>query len=196
MSILPKIYSEVMAKLERKLPAHLHYHGPDHTKLVLNNVEMIAKEENVHGKDLELLKIAALYHDTGFILRREDHEKISCEIARRELESLNFDSKDVDIVCNMILATKIPQEPKTKLEMILSDADLEYLGTSEFEEIGDRLYQEILHDQPKLTKNEWNKIQEKFMENHHYHTQFCKKNREPGKLKNLENVRKKIDRNI
>jgi len=76
------------------------------------------------------------------------------------------------------MATEIPQMPKTKLEEILADADLEYLGSSYFEIKADKLFNELQHLNPSLTGEEWNKAQISFLQKHHYFTGFCKENRE------------------
>lgn len=55
----------------------------------------------------------------------------------------------------MIMATKIPQSPKNKLEEIIADADLEYLGTDEAAKKADDFFKELHHLHPSLTKEEW-----------------------------------------
>ena len=88
----------------------------------------------------------------------------------------------------MIRATIIPQKPKTKLECILADADLEYLGTDNFEHIGNKLYLELKHYNPNLSLEEWNEIQINFLQSHFYHTSYCIHNRTEGKIKNLNQL--------
>jgi len=175
-----------MSRLENELPNWLFYHAPCHTKYVLDKAIFIANKEGILEQDLFLLKVAALYHDTGFTVKRENHEEISCEIATKELAEFGLDDKQIKTICGMIRATRIPQQPKTKLERILADADLEYLGTDNFKEFGDKLYKEILHYDPELDEKKWNEIQHQFIEKHQYHTNYCKIHREPKKLKNLQ----------
>lgn len=185
-----KIREQVIAKLEKELPPFLKYHAPEHTKHVLEKTIHIAGKEIVNEHDLLLLKIAALYHDTGFIVQRENHEEISCQIATKELKAMEFEPQDIEKICGMILATKIPQRPKNRLEEILADADLEYLGTDKFDYFSSNLYEEVKHFQPDLNIDEWNEIQVNFISSHHYHTSYCRQFREPGKLLNLEKLRK------
>jgi uncharacterized protein len=192
MNNFQQIYTKVISKLENRLPSYLTYHNPAHTRYVLERVEEIGKQEKMPEDELYLIKVAALYHDSGFTISRKDHEEISCEIACQELPEYGFEQKDIDKICGMIRATKIPQQPKTKAEMILADADLEYLGTDNFKEISQRLYREMKHFQPDLTVDQWNEIQVNFLTSHHYHTNYCKKNREPRKLLNLEKIRKNL----
>jgi len=183
----------VKLKLESELPNWLFYHSPYHTENVLKKAIFIAGKEGVLEQDLFLLKVAALYHDTGFTVQKEEHEEISCRIATKELEEFGLTNNEIEVICGMIRATRIPQQPKTKLEMILADADLEYLGTNDFKVHGDKLYKELLHYQPDLNEQKWNEIQYQFLNNHNYHTNYCKLHREPQKLKNIMSLQEKID---
>lgn len=175
-----------MSKLESDLAPWLKYHCPDHTKYVLAKAILIADKEGISDEDLYLLKIAALYHDIGFTISPKDHEAISCKIAKKELKEFGLNPEEISRICGMILATKIPQQPSNKLERIIADADLEYLGTDEFLEVANRLYEELLHEKPDLSVEQWNEIQYNFISNHKYHTDFCKQHREQKKLENLE----------
>ncbi|NNE28713.1 MAG: HD domain-containing protein [Saprospiraceae bacterium] len=178
-----------MAILREKLPEHLKYHCPEHTEYVLQRAEYIAGKEGLTKKDTYLVKVAALYHDIGFIKGPKEHEKRSCKLARPALRKFNFSDSEIKKICGMIMATRIPQKPKTHLEEVLADADLEYLATNQFFPIGEDLYKELKHFNPKLTRRKWNRIQRDFMENHHYHTSYCKRYKTFRKIRNLEHLR-------
>ena len=81
----------------------------------------------------------------------------------------------------MIMATKMPQSPNNKLEEIIADADLEYLGSVDVAEKATRLFRELQWLNPSLTAAQWKKTQISFLQNHRYFTRFCKDNREPLK---------------
>ncbi|MAB49153.1 MAG: HD family phosphohydrolase [Flavobacteriaceae bacterium] len=187
------IQNQVLKTLEDKLPNYLKYHSVEHTKYVLEKAIYIASKEQVSGHDLFLLKIAALYHDIGFTKSNIEHEAIGCDIVRNELPKYGISGEDVDIICGMIMATKIPQHPQTHLEKILADADLEYLGTKHFKTVSELLYKELKHYNPNLTRSEWNSIQINFMQNHQYHTKFCRRYKAFRKQKHLEELKKQID---
>ncbi|HMP30475.1 MAG TPA: hypothetical protein PKD85_12800 [Saprospiraceae bacterium] len=91
------------------------------------------------------------------------------------------------------MATQIPARPETQLESIIADADLEYLGTNEFETIGNKLKSEIFHFQSNMTDKQWDEIQVKFLKNHRYFTPWCKKYREPQKQRNLSSVIERLN---
>ncbi len=187
------IQNQVLKTLKDELPNYSKYHSVEHTKYVLEKAIYIASKEQVSGHDLFLLKIAALYHDIGFIKSNIEHEAIGCDIVRNELPRYGISGEDVDIICGMIMATKIPQHPKTHLEKILADADLEYLGTKHFKTVSELLYKELKHYNPNLTRSEWNSIQINFIQNHQYHTKFCRRYKSFRKEKHLEELKKQID---
>lgn len=185
-----ELYDKIIGKLDKTLPEYLTYHCADHTKYVVKIAEYIARKENLSKKEISLIKVAALYHDIGFTISSEEHEKKGCNIARRDLKKLNFSKKDIDKICGMIMATKIPQQPKNKLERVLADADLEYLATKSFKKIGDRLYFELKHHNKSFTRKKWNEIQIKFMSSHKYHTKYCRQYKEFRKIKNMQTLLK------
>lgn len=186
------IYYKVITALEQGLPDWLVYHNVNHTKYVLRQASAIATMENVKGRERLLVKIAALYHDTGFLVQREDHERLGCRFAIRDLQKTCISDAEIEKICGMIRATHIPQNPKTLLEQIVADADLEYLGTAHFEKYSQNLNRELLHFNPRLTPEEWDEHQVDFLSKHSYHTNFCRAVKEPVKQKNLRSVKDRL----
>ena len=102
---------------------------------------------------------------------------------------LGLDNKDLDVIKRMIMATKIPQNPKNNLECIIADADLEYLGTNDFKRIGDLLFKELKYLDSSLTPQKWLSVQIDFLENHRYYTAYCLKEKTPIKQNNLNELK-------
>ncbi len=188
MSLYREIHDDVFHTLSTRLPAYLTYHSPDHTAYVVDRAEFIAHQEGVGRHDLLLIKIAALFHDIGFIESHNVHEERSCDICREKLLAYRFPMQDIMSICGMILATRIPQQPHTLNEMIVADADLEYLGTDLFYPISQGLYQEFRFFDPGLDLLRFNEIQIRFITHHHYHTDYCRKYKEPKKQENLRRI--------
>jgi hypothetical protein len=109
-------------------------------------------------------------------------------MTRDILPDFGFNPDQLNTICGMILATRLPQSPNGKLEKILCDADLDYLGRSDFYEIGGRLFAEMKRLGVVDTEREWNLIQKTFLESHRYHTTFSQTHREPEKLKRLQEI--------
>lgn len=183
-----KLYNTIMTKLKKELPSHLHYHSWGHIEYVITMSQHIAEEENMSEEDIYLIKTAALFHDFGFVIESYDHEEQSVRYAHKLLPEHGYTDDEIEIISGMIRATRIPQQPKNKLEEILADADLEYLGTDSFSHIGNLLFEEVKHDRPNMSHEEWNDIQIWFLKSHHYHTDYCKLNREPTKAQNLQRL--------
>jgi predicted metal-dependent HD superfamily phosphohydrolase len=186
------IKKHVLEKLEG-LPPYLTYHNVSHTLDVLKHAEILAYDEGITSvRDLILLKTGALYHDTGFLTTYNGHEERSCELAQQELPNFGFDPKEIEIICGLIRATKIPQNPQNVLENIICDADLDYLGRPDFYIIGNGLFKEFLHQGIVGNEMEWNQLQIGFLEKHSYFTKSCRSKREASKQKHLEEIRRKV----
>ncbi|MEL6356876.1 MAG: HD domain-containing protein, partial [Bacteroidota bacterium] len=70
----------VLKRLRKELPRNLYYHSIEHTRDVLARVEELAKNENLNEHDFQLLRVAACYHDAGFLINNRDHERLGCKI--------------------------------------------------------------------------------------------------------------------
>lgn len=185
------IYDHIIAKLQQGLSPRLTYHCIDHTLDVLKQSMRIATEENITDQeDIFLLQVAALYHDCGFIYIYSGHEAKGCELAREELPGFGLTENQVEKICGMIMATKIPQSPKNKLEEIICDADLDYLGRDDFEPISNNLYREFLDYGFVKDHDDWMQKQISFFELHHYFTSSSQKLRHPEKMKQLAALKK------
>jgi uncharacterized protein len=182
----------ILNKLKTELSANLFYHSIHHTLDVYNCATSIAKEERITDSDLKLLLVGAIYHDAGYLIQNKDHEEISCDIARKYLPQFHYTKEDIDIICSIIMATKIPQSPKSHLEEIICDADLNYLGRDDFFSIEENLYKEMLAFGYIENKEEWNKVQMEFMQKHHYFTPTAIRHNYIQKEINLAIVKSKI----
>lgn len=183
--LFTSIKKPILLRLETELDPRLGYHNLAHTIDVVEQAEAIAKQEKVNDQhDLLLLKTAAVFHDSGFLLVYKNHEEKSCEIASEAVKDI-FSEEDVKRICGMIMATKIPQTPHNLLEQIICDADLDYLGRNDFEPISQSLYREFLTFKIIPENIIWDHIQIKFFESHHYFTRTSIKKRNEQKLKRL-----------
>lgn len=180
----------ILSKLRDELSDKLYYHGLHHTLDVLRMATEICESEGIGGHELMRVKTAALFHDAGFVKdKHAGHEHEGCLIAQEVLPRFGYAGPDIEAICGMIMATKIPQSPRNLLEEIICDADLDYLGRSDFYTIGESLFEElkayhIIHDE-----QDWNRLQVSFLTAHTFHTQTNKMLREPVKQQYLEGLR-------
>lgn len=182
----------ILDKLKNELPAALHYHTIEHTLDVYECALALAKKEGLRPSDIKLLLIAAIYHDAGYLEQNSDHEQASCTIAQKYLPQFHYNQQDIDAICSVIMATKIPQQPHSLLEEIICDADLDYLGRDDFFSTGDKLYEEMLVLGNVKNREQWNSMQLAFLQQHHYFTSTALRLRQSQKEKNLKVVQSKI----
>ncbi len=178
----------ILKKLKDELSPSFHYHSYHHTVDMHESAERIADYEKIDAYEKELLLVAALFHDAGFIINQENHEQHSCKIAREMLPDFDYELTEIDHICVLIMATCMPVNPKNKLEEIICDADLDYLGRSDFKEIGDLLYRELFERGAVNGVDEWNQMQIQFLSNHRYFTSYGQNKREANKQGNLKRL--------
>ena len=182
----------ILKQLEEKLSDKLHYHGKHHTLDVLGATIELCKAEKIPPYETLLLKTASLYHDAGFLIDRENHEQHGCELARKYLPSFRYIPEEIEKICSMILATKIPQSPCNRLEEILCDADLDYLGREDFYSIADSLFQELQQFGVVNDRQTWDEIQINFLKKHSFFTPTNIKRRLLKKQLYLEELQRKL----
>jgi uncharacterized protein len=167
----------------------LTYHCIAHTTDVIEQATRIAMDEGVNHKELYLLKIAALYHDSGFLEIYFGHEEKGSELFLRDADRFKFSESEKKMVVDLIMATKMPQEPKNLLQKIICDADLDYLGRRDFFNISESLKTEFLNYKIITNENEWHQLQLSFLENHKYHTNSSRLLRQPVKKANIATLK-------
>ncbi|UOE51837.1 HD domain-containing protein [Mucilaginibacter sp. SMC90] len=182
----------ILDKIKIELPEHFHYHNADHALDVYTAAKQIAEGEGVKGYDLELLLTAAYYHDSGFLFGQVNHEVGSCKNARQYLPHFGYTSDEIEQVCDIIMATQMPQNPHNHLGQIICDADLDYLGRNDFFILSKRLFSELVITDHLESELEWDRQQVKFLQSHHYFTQTALGLRAEGKNEHLKVITTKI----
>ncbi|MBN1302225.1 MAG: HD domain-containing protein [Melioribacteraceae bacterium] len=171
-------------------PDHV-YHNLTHTCEVVEAAAKIASGVGLKDDELEMLLIAAWFHDIGYTQSSEEHEELSAEAAEKFLQEQNYDPGRMKIILSAIKATKLPQIPSDIVGEILCDADLSHLSGNDFFEKGELLRNEFeKRYHRKYSDEEWLKNSYDFMMGHEYFTRYALKIFVPGKEKNLLELRK------
>ncbi len=189
-------YLYVMEYLPANLPDYIHYHNVEHTVEVVRNIETIARGENVNDEEMVILKTAALFHDTGFTQTYNNHEFVSTQIAREVLPKYGYSDEQIDLVSSLIMATVYPPQPKNKLEMIISDADILYIGEDDFDNVAQKLEIEFKHEAIINDHNDWLRTEYNFLKNAKFYTETAKKLMDEGLRKNLEEAERQYLKSI
>jgi HD superfamily phosphodiesterase len=74
-----------------------------------------------------MIAIAALFHDTGFVIEYENNETFGAKIARNYLRTILYPEEKIKIIQQIILATIPTVTPQNLLEEIIKDADMDNL---------------------------------------------------------------------
>lgn len=183
-------------RLEHDLPAELVYHSLAHTR---DEVEPVAihlahMEGIVNDESLLLLHTAAYYHDIGYVEDVHNHEAAGVRIARTVLPYFGYCAAQIDVIDGLIMATRQPQSPRTPLERILADADLDSLGRLDFIQRSLDLYAEVTTLGDTLSLAEWYQRQLEFLSTHCYFTSSACAMRNRGKQNNIELLRHMLAR--
>lgn len=182
-------------RLERELPPHLTYHTAAHTRDdVVPAAERLAARCGLPARSRNLLLTAAWFHDLGFVECRQGHEEVSIRIAREALPRFGFGTEEIETVTGIILATRMPQSPRSLEGRILADADLDALGREDFFDANDRLRTELSAFGIAVSDEDWYREQLVFLGAHRYFTDEARAERDPGKARNIAAVRALLDR--
>ena len=182
----------ILDKLEKELPGYLYYHNVKHTVDVVTEVELIGWGEGCTDEEILLLKTAGLFHDAGHTIVYDNHEYYSTQLAKEMLPKYNYTSEQIERICSVIMATKLPPRPTNLLENIICDSDLDYLGRSDFIPVSNTLYEELKAQNKMGSLNDWNKIQVKFISGHQYFTSTARSLREVNKQLQIERIQSLI----
>lgn len=186
------IQEVILDKLENELPESLYYHNVKHTVDVVTEVELIGWAEGLDDEGILLLKTAALFHDAGHTVSYDDHEYQGTLLVRKYLPKYGYSGEQIDKICDIIMATKLPPDPSDIYEKIICDSDLDYLGRSDMIPVSNTLYRELKERNRIGTLNDWNKLQLRFISGHSYYTKTARSLREVNKQKQIERIRKLI----
>jgi predicted metal-dependent HD superfamily phosphohydrolase len=157
-------------KLQRELPSYLLYHNVDHTRNVINACSYLAEKEGLAPREKELLLLAALFHDAGYLTRYESNEHAGAQTAELELSTAGYSTSEIETISELILSTHPEVEPRGLLQEIIHDADLNYLGRPDYLSRSESLRSELSFVGHVYDDNEWLKLQHEFISQFNYCT--------------------------
>ena len=192
-SHLNNVRNYVLSLLTTRTRVENFYHDVTHTNEVVQSVIEIGIGEKLSEDELEMVQIAAWFHDVGYIEKTDGHEEVSVQYARKFLTGEHYPSNKIEIVAGCILATKVPQIPKNKFEKILCDADLFHLGKEIFFERNDKYRVEYEnHLGHKLSERDWIEKTIDFVKDQNFHTDYVKRNFDDRKNENLKRLTEQL----
>jgi predicted metal-dependent HD superfamily phosphohydrolase len=177
-----------------KLPPWAVYHNLQHTIETVNACLEIGKGSNLNEDNLEILCIAAWFHDTGYMFKSVGHEEKSVEIAMSFLKENKYSSSKIERIRDCIIATKITNVPQNYMEFIIRDSDLISLGRDDYFRMNNLLKLEIeMRENKKINEFAWLRRSIHFLSTHIFLTEYAKLNFYPQLKKNLITLQKQIE---
>lgn len=188
-NIINEAEAFVIRYLNENLDSNFVYHNLAHTQRVVAKTKELTEEDDLNDIEKQLLLIAAWFHDTGFTKTINGHEEESVKIASSFLRDHNIDEEHINTVGKIILATKMENKPKSKLEGLIRDADSAHISSKKYENYASLLRKEWeLTLGKKVTKSEWIQENVDFLTNHTFHSEIAMKKWQSRKGKNLANL--------
>ena len=173
------------------------YHNYAHAEDVVSLVKEIGKNSGIENEELEILAIAAWFHDVGYTECKDGHEERSAESAEEYLLGLDYDKDKIEKVKKCIKATKIPHDPADLLEEIICDADISHIGTKEFFDHSELLKLEIENrNNQKISDFEWMEKNIEFLTKIKFFTKYAKERFDHLKNANLLKLRKRYNKKL
>lgn len=189
------IVTRILEIMTRDLPENLHYHAVSHTQDVMSETIRFAVHDGVDARKVELLGIAAAYHDAGYMERYPNNEVIGAAMAADAMrEAGGYSESEIEEVGKMILSTKLEPGPDgpvrichTPLAAYLMDADWGAFGREDFFEKCQQLAEETGADPVKFQYETLSLVS-----NQRWLTPAARKLRDVKKQLNLAELRRRL----
>lgn len=191
---LEAVEKYVKKLMEENLPIHIYFHDFKHTQNVKNQAILLGEKMKLKAEDLEVLTLAALFHDTGFTVSYKRHEEESQAIASTYLKNKNYPDHKIKQVLQLVHVSRTNVAPASLMEKILVDADTSHLGQKKYRTVSELLWKERIKNLPDYQPSEldWRRENYAFLQNHNYYTKAAKKEYGERKSINLKKARKRL----
>jgi len=185
----------ISALLAEKLPSTIIFHNFNHTLLLKKYAETIGERTDLTSDEMNILRICALFHDSGYVNSYKQFNEESIIIASAYLAEHEVDQKTIDHITEIIRACKLPQNPKDKIAEVLCDAGMMYIASDDGIEQFDLLYDETALQNPKFHKRAvFERACIDFFATHTYFTEYGKTILQPGKEAAARRLSERIKR--
>jgi predicted metal-dependent HD superfamily phosphohydrolase len=161
--------------MEENLPPTMYFHNLGHTQRVVNAAIEIGGHCKLKRQELNILIVAAWFHDTGYLYHYKGHEDTSMIIAGTFLMQHHYNNEFIQQVWDCIEATKIPQSPKNLIQQIICDADMRHFALENYPDFASDLRQEWeVHLDKRYSDEEWRSLNLRALQHHKYFTEYGK----------------------
>ncbi|MCB0323943.1 MAG: HD domain-containing protein [Bdellovibrionales bacterium] len=155
------VVAAILTRLDEEVPGRYTFHSASHSRDVLREAVYFAVHDRRTPREIELIAIAAAFHDAGFIQGPVGHEARGAEDAANAMRDYGgFTEEEIAQVRQMILDTQLLdgargpcQRASIELSGYLLDADLSNFGRDDFFTRLDAIIQEQQTDEQQLVRS-------------------------------------------
>ncbi|UTW61889.1 HD domain-containing protein [bacterium SCSIO 12741] len=191
--IIESAEKHVTELFREQLPEEAVYHSLEHTQFVVDKSREIGQHSGLTESELQLVELAAWFHDVGYLKQAKGHEDYSIKIAVPYLQNQGLNEDQIEFVVRCIEATRMPQQPKDLAGQVICDADLSHFGMAGMYDKTMILLKEMrnlcLHE---LEDGQWLQMTIDLLEHHEYFTPYARENFEEQKRINEKQIRQKL----
>jgi HD superfamily phosphodiesterase len=160
----------VIHLLKSNLNGDYRYHDLAHTLSVRDASLELGRRYRMSDEELEMLELAALFHDTGFTRSYDNHEDASKELLAEFLQAADYPEEKIEHIKQLIEATRVGVEPETLLGRVLKDADFNTFNSSYAAKSEALRHEWRLFRGVKMTDAEWRLNNLDFWSDHKFFT--------------------------
>jgi class 3 adenylate cyclase len=175
---LGDLEEKVFEGILKTLPETLHFHGSEYARKVYNQSFLLCRSEEIEQEDRLLVRTAALMLYTGLTQEYNNFQNRSSVICREVLPEFKYSDIQIDQICNLIMATKKPFNPNNRLEEILIDAKMEFIGRPDYTNHIKLLFQEQRENGSKINGQQFKKQHQELLFEFQFYTIAAKRMRE------------------
>jgi adenylate cyclase len=169
-----KVFNDILSQL----PEALHFHTLEYARKVYMQSFLLCRSEGIEQEDRLLVRSAALLQFTGLIHEYYNFENRSAVLCRETLPHFAYSESQIDQISNLILATKKPFHPNTRLEKILIDARMEFIGKPDYTDQMKLLFKELKEAGSKINGQQFKKQQQELLFGFEFYTLAAQRMRE------------------
>jgi len=191
VAIVDEAEEYVKKLLTQRLTDDHQYHNLSHTLAVRTASRKLGEMANLSPAQLEILELAALFHDTGHVETYNGHEDVSHRLAREFLEKHDYTEDRMQEVLDCVDVTFMANRPTNELQKIIRDADLINLGSDGYlvHLQGLRHEWEVFLGQ-RFSDADWYKMNYKFLKGQTFFTDYAQEMYGPKLSNNINNLKK------
>src|ERR1041384_992879 len=178
---------------QETLPDWAVYHNYEHTVETVEAAAEIGQDSKLNKSELEIVALAAWFHDTGYTGGSDGHEEKSADAASKFLGEAGYPPERIAQVADCIRATQKTGTPKNRMEEVLADAGIIHLGKKKYFKRSDVLRTELeLQSGKPISELEWLNSNIEYVSRNNFRTKSAQMEYARQRTKNLIDLQERL----